>query len=155
MRTELRTLCAVLVLVFWMGTASAVAPTGTVVAVSGSCSAHGRPLKSGDALQVSDMVDVPTGGHLKLQMADGSVISVGPGSSMTVISYNFGGAGRQAKLSLTQGVCERLSRRLAVPRRSRYRPRLALRRCVPVPPTGSSLRKLARRRSGCWLAPSI
>jgi hypothetical protein len=104
MRTEFRTLCAMLSLVFWMGTASAVAPTGTVVAVSGSCSAHGRTLKSGDAVQVSDMVDVPANGHLKLLMADGSVISVGPDSNMTVISYSIGGAGRQAKLSLAQGV---------------------------------------------------
>jgi len=44
-------------------------------------------LKRGDAVQISDTVDVPASGNLKLQMADGSVISVAPGSSMTVASY--------------------------------------------------------------------
>ncbi|HME25900.1 MAG TPA: FecR family protein [Acetobacteraceae bacterium] len=104
MRKEFGTLCTMLGLVLWIGAASAAAPTGTVVAVSGSCTAHGRALKSGDAVQLSDTVDVPAGGHLKLQMADGSVISIGPDSNMTVLSYNVGDAGRQANLSLAQGV---------------------------------------------------
>ena len=96
--------CALLGLMLWMGAASAATLTGTVVAVSGSCTAHGRALKTGDAVQVSEAVDVPAGSHLKLRMADGSVISVGPDSLMTVIGYNVGGAGRQANLSLAQGV---------------------------------------------------
>jgi hypothetical protein len=84
--------------------AAAAMPAGTVVVVSGSCTDHGRVLKSGDAVQISDTVDVPAGGNLKLQMADGSVISVAPGSSMTVASYNYGGSGRHVRLSLTQGL---------------------------------------------------
>ena len=83
--------------------APAVTPAGTAVAVSGSCTARGRALKPGDAVQAGDTVDVPAGGKLKLRMADGSVISVAPGSSMTVESYYVGGAGRHVKLSLTQG----------------------------------------------------
>src|SRR5438270_2362847 len=84
--------------------AAAAMPAGTVVVVSGSCTDHGRVLKSGDAVQISDTVEVPAGGNLKLQMADGSVISVAPGSSMTVASYNIGASGRHVRLSLTQGL---------------------------------------------------
>ena len=96
-------LFALLGLMLWAGAAAAT-PAGTVVVVSGSCTDHGRVLKRGDAVPISDTVDVPAGGNLTLQMADGSVISVAPGSSMTVASYNIGGSGRHVKLSLTQGV---------------------------------------------------
>jgi hypothetical protein len=98
------TLFAILGLMLWAGAAPAAELAGTVVAVIGSCTAHGRALKSGDAVQVSDTVDVPTGSNLKLQMTDGSQISVAQDSSMTVISYSVDGAGRQAKLLLAQGV---------------------------------------------------
>jgi FecR protein len=81
--------------------AAAATPAGTV---SGSCTDRGRVLKLGDTVQISDTVDVPEDGNLKLQMADGSVISVAPGSSMTVASYNYGGSGRHVRLSLTQGL---------------------------------------------------
>ena len=101
----LGTLFAILGLMLWADAAPAVTPAGTAVAVSGSCTARGRALKPGDAVQAGDTVDVPAGGKLKLRMADGSVISVAPGSSMTVESYNFGGgAGRDVKLWLTQGL---------------------------------------------------
>ena len=99
----LGTLFAILGLMLWADAAPAVTPAGTAVAVSGSCTARGRALKPGDAVQAGDTVDVPAGGKLKLRMADGSVISVAPGSSMTVESYYVGGAGRHVKLSLTQG----------------------------------------------------
>ena len=98
-------LFAILGLMLWADAAPAAMPAGTVVAVSGSCTARGHALKPGDAVQVSDTINVPAGGKLKLRMADGSVISVAPGSSMTVESYTFGGgAGRDVKLSLTQGL---------------------------------------------------
>jgi hypothetical protein len=96
-------LFAILGLMLWAGAAAAT-PAGTVVVVSGSCTDRGRVLKRGDAVQISDTVDVPAGGNLTLQMADGSVISVAPGSSMTVASYNIGSSGRHVKLSLTQGL---------------------------------------------------
>ena len=97
-------LFAMLGLMLWADAAPAAMPAATVVAVSGPCSARGRPLKPGEAVQVSDTINVPADGKLKLQMADGSMISVAPGSSMTVDSYNFGAAGRDVKLSLSQGL---------------------------------------------------
>jgi hypothetical protein len=97
-------LFAMLALILWADAALAAIPAGTVVAVSGSCSAAGRALKPGEAVQVGYTVDVPAGGKLRLRMADGSVISVAPGSSMTVAGYNVGSAGRYVKLWLTQGL---------------------------------------------------
>src|ERR1700730_8084071 len=39
----------------------------------------------------------------KLQMADGSVISVAPDSTITVASYSIDGSGRDVRLLLTRG----------------------------------------------------
>jgi hypothetical protein len=89
--------------------AAAATPAGTVVVVSGSCTDRGRVLKLGDAVQIGDTIDVPASSNLELQMADGSVISVAPGSSMTVASYNIGGSGRHVKLSLTEGLLHVIS----------------------------------------------
>ena len=83
---------------------AAATPVGTVIEVSGSCIDHGRVLKFGDAVQIGDTLDVPPGGKLKLQMADGSAISVAPDSNITVASYNINGSSRSVKLSLAQGV---------------------------------------------------
>jgi hypothetical protein len=98
------TLFAVLSLMLWADLAPAATLAGTVVAVSGSCTARGHALRLGDAVQVSDTVDVLAGSKLKLRMSDGSMISVGPGSSMTMASYSLDGAGRHANLLLTQGL---------------------------------------------------
>jgi hypothetical protein len=98
------TLFAVLGLMLWAGAALAATLVGTVVGVSGTCTARGRALKSGDAVQVGDRIDIPAAGELKLHMADGSVISLAPGSSMMVASYNAGGGGRSANLLLRQGL---------------------------------------------------
>jgi len=97
-------LFAIFSLILWAGAAPATMPAGTVDAVSGSCTAHGRVLKRNDAVQVSDTVEVPAGGKLKLRMADGSLISIAADSSMTVASYDIGSAGRHARLSLTRGL---------------------------------------------------
>ncbi len=96
-------LFAMLGLMLWTGVADAI-PAGMVIAVSGSCTGHGCVPKRGDVVQVPDRITVPAGGHLQLRMADGSVVSVAPGSSMTVARYNIGSTGRYAKLSLTQGL---------------------------------------------------
>jgi hypothetical protein len=103
-RKVVGTLFAILGLMLWANAAPAATPAGTVVAVSGLCTAGGRALKLADAVQVGDTVDVPAGGKLKLRMADESLISVKSGSSMTVASYSLGGTRRDAKLSLTQGL---------------------------------------------------
>jgi hypothetical protein len=89
-----------------LGPGAAQAAAGTVVAVFGSCTAGSRPLKIGDAVEVSDTLTVPAGAKLKLRMADGSIISVAPGSQMAVAAYNVDSSGqrRDAKLSLSQGL---------------------------------------------------
>jgi hypothetical protein len=102
-RKSVGVLFAILGMMLLAGAAAAT-PPGTVVVVSGSCTDHGRVLKSGDAVQISDTVEVPAGGNLQLQMADGSMIAVAPGSSMTVASYNIGGSSRYVRLLLTQGL---------------------------------------------------
>jgi hypothetical protein len=95
-------LLAIFGLMFWAGAAAAT-PVGTVIAVSGSCTDHGHMVNSGETVQIGDTLDVPAGGNLKLQMADGSVISVAPDSTMAVVSYSIDGSGRDIRLSLTRG----------------------------------------------------
>jgi hypothetical protein len=90
-------------LLLWTGTAAAT-PVGTVIAISGPCTDHGRVLNRSDAVQVGDTIKVLAGGHLRLQMADASVISVAPDSSLTVVRYDVDGAGRYVRLSLAQGL---------------------------------------------------
>jgi hypothetical protein len=84
--------------------ASAEVLTGTVAGMSGSVTDHGRALRPGEMVRIGDTIDVPADSRLKLRMADGSVISVAPGSSMQITNYNVGGAGRYVQLSLTQGL---------------------------------------------------
>jgi hypothetical protein len=94
---------AIFGLLLWTGAAIAT-PAGTVIGVSGSCTDHGRVLERGDVVQIGDTLDVPAGGRLTLRMEDGSVISVGSGSRMTVANYESAGSSRSVKLSLAQGV---------------------------------------------------
>jgi hypothetical protein len=82
----------ILGLMIWTGGGVAT-PAGTVAVVSGSCTDHGHVLKAGDAVQIGDTLEVPVGSHLKLRMVDGSVISVAPGSSITVERYNIASSG--------------------------------------------------------------
>jgi hypothetical protein len=89
---------------------ASAAPAGTVVAISGQCFVDGSgrraALKTGDAVNVSDTIDVPAGGKVRLQMSDGSVISVASGTRMTVSDYKVDASGQRqsAALSLTQGL---------------------------------------------------
>ena len=93
---------AIFGLMLWAGPAAAT-PAGTVVEVSGSATDHGRVLNRGETVQIGDTLDVSPGGNLKLQMADGSVISLAPDSTMTVASYSIDSSGRDVRLSLTRG----------------------------------------------------
>jgi hypothetical protein len=105
MRRELTSaLFAILGLALWAVAAPAAPQAGTVIAVSGSPTDHGRVLTRGDAVQVGDTLAVPAGGHLLLRMADGSLIAVAPDSRMTVARYSVGGAGRDVRLALGQGL---------------------------------------------------
>ena len=101
-RKLVRLVLAIFGLMLWAGPAAAT-PAGTVVEVSGSATDHGRVLNRGETAQIGDTLDVPPGGNLKLQMADGSVISLAPDSTMTVASYSIDSAGRDVRLSLTRG----------------------------------------------------
>jgi hypothetical protein len=98
------TLFAILGLMHWPDAVLAATLAGTVAAVSGSCTADGRALRLNDPVEVSDTVIVPDGGKLTLRMPDTSMISIAPGSSMSVASYNLSGAARNARLSLTRGL---------------------------------------------------
>jgi ferric-dicitrate binding protein FerR (iron transport regulator) len=89
---------AIFALMLW-ASAAAAAPAGTVVGVSGSCTDLGRALSRGAVVQIGDTLDVPAGGNLKVQMTDGSVISIASGSRITLT-----GSGRAAKLLVTQGL---------------------------------------------------
>ena len=108
-------LFTILVLMSLPCAAPAATLAGTVVALSGPCVAHGRALKRGDAAQVGDTISVPAGANLELRMADGSVLLVGPGSSMTVENYSAGGAGPLARLSLPHGLLRVRVARVAGP----------------------------------------
>jgi hypothetical protein len=97
--------------VLWLsGGLALAAPAGTVVGLSGQCFVESggarAALRLGQAVQVSDTVDVPAGGKLKLRMNDGSVVSVAEGSRMTIGAYAVNGAGQRenAHLSLGQGL---------------------------------------------------
>ena len=77
---------AIFDVMLWLG-AMAATPAGKVILVSGSCTDHGHVLKLGDAVRIGETLEVPADGHLKLQMVDGSVISVAPSSSISAIRY--------------------------------------------------------------------
>jgi FecR protein len=102
-RKLVKVLFAIFGLVLWAGAAAAT-PAGTVIGVSGLCTDHGHLLKRGDAVQIGATIDVPADGNLKLQMADGSMISVAPGSSLNVVNYSISSSGRYVKLSLMRGL---------------------------------------------------
>jgi hypothetical protein len=107
-----RLVAAALVLLGLLGATShaLAAPAGTVVGLSGQCfvdSGGARTaLRLGQIVQVTDTVEVPDGGKLKLRMADGSVVSVAAGSRMTVSAFSVNAAGQRenAHLSLGQGL---------------------------------------------------
>jgi hypothetical protein len=102
-RKLLGALFAIFGLMLWAD-AAAGTPAGTIIGVSGSSTDRGRALHPGDTVQIGDTLDVPAGGSLKLRMADGSVISVASGTSITVANYDTAGSVRATKLLLTQGL---------------------------------------------------
>jgi hypothetical protein len=74
----------------WAVAAITTNAAAMVIAVSGTCTAGGRKLNRGDAVQVGDIVDTPTASSkLKLEIADGSVISIAPASRLIIASCNI------------------------------------------------------------------
>jgi hypothetical protein len=86
------------------------AAAGSVVGLQGQCqverSGGSTPLKLGDKIAVTDTVDVPAAGKLKLRMSDGSIISLASGARLTIATYqtDAGGQRQNAQLSLAQGL---------------------------------------------------
>jgi hypothetical protein len=83
---------------------------GQVLTYNGDCYviADGKrtKLSMGDAVHAGDVVEIADDAKLKLQMADGSVLSLGANSRMTIGSYDVSadGAQRDVKLNLDSGV---------------------------------------------------
>ena len=90
------------------GAVAASPDAGTVLTLKGDCfvEAGGQrnPLKPGDIVHVGDTLDVADGAKLKLQLADGSVISAAPGTKVTVASLTVADGHRDADLSLAAGL---------------------------------------------------
>lgn len=108
-RCKLRPTFIAAAILVWNGAAMA-APAGSVVGLGGNCTVESGgqrlPLKIGQPVQVTDTVDVPADGKLKLRMTDGSVVSVASGTRMTISAYvtDAGGQRQTAKLSLAAGL---------------------------------------------------
>jgi hypothetical protein len=98
------------VLMLLSASVALAAPAGTVVGLNGACVVESggarAAAKLGQPVQVGDTVDVPADAKLKLRMTDGSVVSVAPGTRMTIAAYGADGAGQrqEARLSLAQGL---------------------------------------------------
>jgi hypothetical protein len=86
------------------------AAAGSVVGLQGQCLVErgggSTPLKLGDKVAVTDTVDVPANGKLKLRMSDGSIISLAPGTKLTIATYQTDANGQRqnVQLSLAQGL---------------------------------------------------
>jgi hypothetical protein len=105
-----RPLLGTALLLLWLGVAKAADTAGTVVAVGGQCfvQTDGKriPLKAGDTVHVTDVLDVPASAKLKLRMTDGSIVSLASDSQLTISAYTIDADGkrREVALSLTQGL---------------------------------------------------
>jgi hypothetical protein len=95
-------------------TLAAAVPVGGVIASQGQCfsvSAGQRvPLKTGAAVGIGDVVEVPAGAKLKLRMNDGSIISAASGSEIGIEDYTVDASGQRLKavLSLHSGLLRAL-----------------------------------------------
>ncbi|MBV9824559.1 MAG: FecR domain-containing protein [Alphaproteobacteria bacterium] len=65
-----------------------------------------RPAALGEPVQVGDTINVSQDSKLRLRMNDGSVVTLAPGTRMTVAKYDVDGAGarRDAELSMSAGL---------------------------------------------------
>jgi hypothetical protein len=94
---------------------------GSVLTFSGQCLVErdGRPtaLALGDSVDVGDTILVPTGARLKLRMSDGSVISAGSGSHLTLTAYTPGDGAqhRNVRIDLAGGLLRAVVAAVAQP----------------------------------------
>ncbi|HTW50773.1 MAG TPA: FecR family protein [Stellaceae bacterium] len=80
---------------------------GSVVGLVGGCTVtrggSAVALKLGDPVAVSDAVDVPAGGKLKLRMSDGTILSLASGTHVTLATYQSDAAGHRQNVQLALG----------------------------------------------------
>jgi len=89
----------------------AVAETcGEVLALSGSAlietNGQQRQAALGDPVQVGDTINVSQDARLRLRMGDGSIVTLAPGTQMTVGKYDVDGGGirHDAELTMAAGL---------------------------------------------------
>ena len=94
---------------------------GSVLAMRGQCfviaGSQQTALKLNDAVDVGDVAYAPAGAKLKLLMADGSVISVGSGTKLTIQAYGFDKSSqhRNVVLALAGGLLRAVVAKVAAP----------------------------------------
>jgi hypothetical protein len=102
--------------------ASAQAAAGTVIALMGrplvTGSAGHAALASGSVVRVGDTIDVPQGSKVKLRMSDGSVLSLAPGTHLTITAYGNDATGhRDVEMGLGTGLLRAVVAKVAAPSR--------------------------------------
>ena len=113
----------VLLLLGWPGRPRAAEIAGNVLAVGGDCvlesGGQRLPLKFKDFVHVGDTVVVPATGKLKLHMVDGSVLSAGGGTTLTINAYAADTATQQrdARLTLSNGLLHSVVQSMSGPSR--------------------------------------
>jgi hypothetical protein len=89
---------------------SIAAASGEILAVSGVASietdGQQRPVAMGDPVQAGDIIDVPQDSKVRLRMNDGSIITLAPGTRMTIDKYDVDGRGvrQDAELTMSSGL---------------------------------------------------
>jgi len=95
------------------------ADAGQVLTYNGDCYAISdgkrNKLSMGDVVHVGDELEVPANAKLKLQMVDGSVLSLGANSHMKIGNYNLSTDGKQrdVELDLDQGLVRAVVSKMA------------------------------------------
>jgi hypothetical protein len=105
-----------------LASAAEAAPAGQVLIMLGQCfdQANGQrtPLRMGSSVAVGDTVDVPAGAKIKLRMVDGSVLSLGSGTSLTIRAYGVDASGhRDAEMALGSGLLRAVVTAVAQPQK--------------------------------------
>jgi len=89
-------------------TAALAADAGTILTFKGDCTVEAdgkRALaKPNDTVAVGSTIEVPDGGKLKLRLVDGSVVSVAPGTRMTIQAASAAPEKRDVVLALASGL---------------------------------------------------
>jgi hypothetical protein len=96
---------ALAVLLFLWAGPSLAAASGEILALSGTATIENggrqRTVAIGDPVQSGDTINVPQDSKARLRMDDGSIITIAPGSKMTIDKYDVGGNGSRQTAELT------------------------------------------------------